>query len=94
MEEYKLRYDNTAGWIVMRRSVEPELKKDGSVNPLAGEVSWSPFKYPGRDLNRVAHNLINLGLDRAEIVSFEEWVNAYEAAADRVLEALKELLEQ
>ena len=92
MDEYKLQFDNTAGWVVMRRSVEPAFKRDGTRNPVAGQVSWSPFKYPGKDLNRVAHTLINLSLDGAEVRSFEEWVNVYEAAADRVCEALKELV--
>lgn len=90
MSDYRLVYERTVGWVVQRRTVKPEFKKDGSPNPEAGQEEWSAHKFPGRDLSRAAYTLINEEMDESVVTSYEEWVQAYDAAAERVMAALHE----
>lgn len=93
MTNFRLTWDTVSGWVVEKATVGQAEKKDGTPNPNAGVVQWSPYKYPGKSLNRAAHVLIEQqGLEDGTIVhSFEEYKAVMNAAANKVTAALEKL---
>jgi hypothetical protein len=88
---YLLEWENdVVGWVVMKASVAAETKRDGTPNPLAGTVTWEPYKYPGKSLNTAAATLLNAALNEGQRVrTYEEWKAVYDEAVRRVAAALE-----
>ena len=88
---YRLEWENdVVGWVVMKASVAAETKRDGTPNPLAGTVTWEPYKYPGKSLNTAAATLMGAALNNGgQVRNYEEWAAVYDEAVRRVAAALE-----
>jgi hypothetical protein len=88
---YRLKKDNYHSWAILRRDEIPDVgRKTGKPTKNAGQVKWTPFKYPGNML-QAAQTLMELADDpEAEVGSIDELIKIVHESEQRVLAAIRE----